>query len=51
VSQVVGLNFIKRGMPVVRVGRKIIKVRRQDLLDWIASHVVPEIENKHRSGF
>lgn len=37
-------NFIKRGMPVVRVGRKIIKVRRQDLLDWIASHVVPEIE-------
>ena len=37
-------NFIKRGMPAVRVGRKIIKVRRQDLLDWIASHVVGEIE-------
>ena len=36
-------NFVKRGMPVVRVGRKIIKVRRQDLLDWIESHVVGEI--------
>ena len=39
-------NFIKRGMPVVRVGRKIIKVRRQDLLNWVASHVVPEIESQ-----
>jgi excisionase family DNA binding protein len=38
-------KFIKGGMPVVRVGRKIIKVRRQDLLDWIASHVVPGIED------
>ena len=40
-------NLIKRrGMPVVRVGRKIIKVRRKDLIDWIESHVVPEIGNK-----
>ena len=43
-------NLIKsKGMPVVRVGRKIRKVRRQDLLDWVESHVVPEIENKDKS--
>lgn len=35
----------KRGMPVFRIGRKIMKVRRQDLLTWISKHVIGGNDN------
>jgi len=35
-----------KGIPVMRVGRKIIKVRKQDLLEWVERHVVLQIGNK-----
>ena len=39
-------NFIrKRGMPAFRIGRKIMKVRKEDLLTWISRHVVGGNEN------
>ena len=35
----------KRGMPAFRIGRKILKVRREDLLTWISKHVVGGNDN------
>ncbi len=35
----------KRGMPVFRIGRKIMKVRKEDLLNWISKHVIGGKDN------
>ena len=38
--------YIKReAIPVIRIGKKTIRVRRQDLLQWVESHMVSGVES------